>query len=163
MTTLSMGRICHIGIISLKHSSSFIVLDLGGLLGRFIENLTQRESKGIMNSLGDTRSLTSPFSREDNKIAMKHISRFTTQCGELSNHNFYKLRVFLNSLIGHAFIWYTNLLPNSIFTWAKIEDKFQTHFVQADLSIFMVDLARLRQQPSEMVEQFIMRFKNAKS
>lgn len=43
-----------------------------------------------------------------------------------------------------------------------MEDKFQYYFIRADIRVSMVDLARLKQQLGEMIEQFIMRFKRAK-
>lgn len=64
------------------------------------------------------------FSSEDNKTMMEHINRFTTHCSELLNHGYYKLRLFSNSLMGQVFTLHTNLPPNLVHTWAKIEDKF---------------------------------------
>lgn len=44
-----------------------------------------------------------------------------------------------------------------------MEDKFQSHFARADIGVSMGDLAKLMQQPREMAEQFIVRFKRAKA
>ena len=54
------------------------------------------------------------FLEEDEKTALEHISRFTTQCGEYSNNRNGKLRLFLNSLTGQTFTWYATLPANSI-------------------------------------------------
>ena len=64
------------------------------------------------------------FSGEDGQSTLKHVARFTIQCGELANYeNFYhfKLRLFPNSLIWVAFTWYTTLLRKSIQSWQEIE------------------------------------------
>ena len=69
------------------------------------------------------------------------------------------MELFPSSLIGQAFAWYSSLPPNSLNSWAELEDKFQTHFSCTCLRVSLVDLARLRQRPDETVEQFIMQFK----
>jgi hypothetical protein len=64
------------------------------------------------------------FSGEDEKTALKHISKFTVQCGEYSNNRNGKQRMFHNSLTGQAFTWYATLPANSIYSWEEIEEKF---------------------------------------
>ena len=90
------------------------------------------------------------------------MSKFTIQCREVSNNENCKMKLFPSSSTGQAFAWYSSLPPNSINSWAELEDKFQTHFSHTDLRVSIVDLARLRQRPDENVEQFIMRFKRAR-
>ena len=72
------------------------------------------------------------------------------------------MKLFPSSSTGQAFAWYSSLPPNSLNSWAELEDKFQTHFSHTDLRVSIVDLARLRQRPDENVKQFIMRFKTAR-
>ena len=96
------------------------------------------------------------------KTALEHISRFTIQCGEYSNNGNGKLKLFPNSLTGHAFSWYATLPANSINSWEEMEEKFRPHFARSDVGVSMVDLARLRHKPDEFAEQFIMRFKRVK-
>ena len=71
------------------------------------------------------------------------------------------MKLFPSSLTGQAFAWYASLPPNSLNSWAELEDKFQTHFSHTYLGVSIANLARLRQRPDETVEQFIMRFKRA--
>ena len=104
----------------------------------------------------------STFSGVDEKTAYEHISRFTIQCGELSNNGNEKLIMFVNSLTGQAFKWYSSLPPHSIETWNDIEEKFLNHFVRTDLGISMADLTGLRQEMGETADQFIMRFKKTR-
>jgi hypothetical protein len=61
------------------------------------------------------------FSGEDGKTTLEHIDQFILQCGEASANNALKLRIFPLSLSGTAFIWFTSLAPNSIFTYAQLE------------------------------------------
>ena len=46
------------------------------------------------------------FLKDDEKSTMEHISRFTAQCGEASQNKYYKLQMFLLSLIETVFTWY---------------------------------------------------------
>jgi hypothetical protein len=58
------------------------------------------------------------FSGEDGKTILEHVGQFILQCGEASANDALKLRMFPLSLSDTAFIWFTSLAPNSIFTWA---------------------------------------------
>ena len=57
------------------------------------------------------------FNGKKEQSTIKYMARFTTQCGEFTNHNFMKLRLFPNSLSGVASAWYTNVPVGSILTW----------------------------------------------
>ena len=64
------------------------------------------------------------FSRENGQSILEHIAHFTIQYGELVNfENFpnFKLRLFPNSLIGNALIWYGTLPRNFVLTWQEME------------------------------------------
>ena len=67
------------------------------------------------------------------------MSKFTIQCGEVSNNENCKMELFPSSLIGQAFAWYSSLPPNSLNSWAELEDKFQTHFSRTDLRVSIAD------------------------
>ena len=68
------------------------------------------------------------FSGEDEKFAIEHISRFTTQCGKANQNEYHKLRLFPFSLTVIAFIWYSFLPPNSMQNWANMEWLFHDRF-----------------------------------
>ena len=70
--------------------------------------------------------------------------------------------MFPNSLTGQAFKWYSYLPPHSIETWNDMEAKFLNYFARTDLGISMADLARLKQEFGETVDQFIMTFKRTR-
>ena len=40
------------------------------------------------------------FNGERERSTIEYVARFTTQCGKFTNHDFMKLRLFLNSLSG---------------------------------------------------------------
>jgi hypothetical protein len=63
-------------------------------------------------------------SGEDGKSTLEYISQFVLQCGEASANDALKLKMFPLSLSVTAFTWFTSLAPNSIFTWAQLEQKF---------------------------------------
>jgi hypothetical protein len=43
--------------------------------------------------------------------------------------------MFPLSLSSAAFTWFTSLAPNSIFTWAQLEQKFKSTFILMTLSL----------------------------
>ena len=103
------------------------------------------------------------FYRNGNQSTVEHIARFAAQCGEFTNNDYMKLRLFPNSLTGAAFVWYINLTPDSIQTWQQIEEAFHAQFFQMEPEVSMVDLARLSQRPDEKAVQFIARFKRVQN
>ena len=64
------------------------------------------------------------FYRNGNLSTVEHIARFAAQCGEFTNNDYMKLRLFPNSLTRAAFVWYINLTPGSIQTWQQMEEAF---------------------------------------
>jgi hypothetical protein len=66
----------------------------------------------------------SKFSGEDDKTTLEHVGQFILQCGEASANKVIKLKIFPLSLSDTTFTWFTSLAPNSIFTWAQLEQKF---------------------------------------
>ena len=98
-----------------------------------------------------------------NQSTIEHIARFAAQCGEFTNHDFMKLRLFPNSLTGGAFVWYINLTPGSIQNWQQMEEAFHAQFFQSEPEVSMADLARLSQRPEEKATQFIAIFKRARN
>ena len=94
---------------------------------------------------------------------VEHITRFTGQCGEFTNNDYMKLRLFPNSLTGATFAWYINLTPGSIQMWQQMEEAFHAQFIQTELEVSIADLARLSQRPDEKATQFIAIFKRARN
>jgi hypothetical protein len=57
----------------------------------------------------------SKFSGEDGKTTLENVGQFILHCGEDSDHDGLKLRMFPLSLSGTIFTWFTSSAPNSIF------------------------------------------------
>ncbi|CAL8082575.1 unnamed protein product [Prunus armeniaca] len=57
-------------------------------------------------------------------LALEHIGWFSAQCVSIETQPLLKLRLFGSFLSGQAFTWYSNLSPNSILGWAKMEGAF---------------------------------------
>jgi hypothetical protein len=74
----------------------------------------------------------SKFSGEDDKTTLELVDQFILQCGDASANDALKLRVFPLSISVTAFIWFTSLAPNSVFTWAQLEQKFHEYFYSCD-------------------------------
>jgi hypothetical protein len=58
----------------------------------------------------------SKFSGEDGKTTLEHVGQFILQCGEASANDALNIRMFPLSLFDTAFIWFTSLALNYIFT-----------------------------------------------
>ncbi|KAH7839724.1 hypothetical protein Vadar_007900 [Vaccinium darrowii] len=103
------------------------------------------------------------FHGDGKQSTTEHIARFTAQCKELGNNGFVKLKLFSNSLTGTAFKWYSNLTPESVPNWQRMEELFHAQFYQTEPEVTMADLARLKQKPDEKAAHFIARFKKARN
>ena len=68
------------------------------------------------------------FTGNDSRTTLEHIGQFIIQCGEASTNDIYKLRLFPLSLSGAALTWFILLPPNSVYTFADLEQKFYNYF-----------------------------------
>jgi hypothetical protein len=95
------------------------------------------------------------FSGEDGKTTLEHVGQFILQT---SANDALKLRIFLLSLSGTVFIWFTSLAPNSIFTWAQLEQKFHEYFYSGDTDLRLSHLTVIKQKHNESATKYIRRF-----
>jgi hypothetical protein len=49
-------------------------------------------------------------------------------------------------LFGTAFTWFTSVAPNSIFTWAQLEQKFHGYFYSGDTELRLSHLTAIKQK-----------------
>jgi hypothetical protein len=91
----------------------------------------------------------SKFSGEDSKTTLEHVGQFILQCGEASANDALKLRMFPLSLSATTFTWFTSLAPNSIFTWAQLEQKFHKYFYSGDTKLRFLYLTAIKQKHNE--------------
>ena len=61
----------------------------------------------------------------------------------------FRLKLFPLSLSGTAFTWFTSLAPNSISTWAQLEQKFHEYFYSGETELRLSDLTMVRQKYNE--------------
>jgi hypothetical protein len=105
----------------------------------------------------------SKFSGEDGKTTLEHVDKFILQCGEASANDAFKLRMFPLSLFGTAFTWFTSLAPNSIFTWAQLEQKIHEYFYSRDTELRLSHLTAIKQKHNEHVTDYIRRFRDTRN
>jgi hypothetical protein len=77
----------------------------------------------------------------------------------------YKVRLFPLSLSDTAFNWFTALAPNSISTWAILEEeeKFHENFYNGKTELKLSDLTTVRQKYIETVAEYIKRFRETRN
>jgi hypothetical protein len=74
-----------------------------------------------------------------------------------------KLRIFPLSLSGTAFTWFTSLAPNSIFTWAQLEQKCHESFYSGDTELGLSYLTAIKQKHNESTADYIRRFRHTRN
>jgi hypothetical protein len=94
---------------------------------------------------------------------LEHVSQFILQCGEASANDVLKLRMFPLSLSGTAFTWFTSLAPNSIFTWAQLEQKFHEYFYSDNIELRSSHFITIKQKNNEYVAEYIRRFRDTRN
>jgi hypothetical protein len=62
------------------------------------------------------------------------------------------------SLFSTAFTWFNSLAPNSIFTWAHLEQKFHEYFYSDGTELRLSHLTAIKQKRNESATKYIRRF-----
>ncbi|KAI4329959.1 hypothetical protein MLD38_028280 [Melastoma candidum] len=101
------------------------------------------------------------FSGEDEMTPLEHVTRFTHQLGEAAGNDFWKLKLFPNSLTGDAFTWYASLPPGSVASWTQMQSMFVKTFARLDTPMSMFEVMRLKQDNGEHPRQFLMKLRKA--
>jgi hypothetical protein len=71
--------------------------------------------------------------------------------------------MFPLSLSGIAFTWFTSLTPNSMFTWAQLEQKFHEYFYFSDTELELSHLTVIKQKHNEHAADYIRRFRDTRN
>ena len=103
------------------------------------------------------------FTGEDGRSTFEHVGQFLAQCSEVGTSDVFRLKLFPLSLSGTAFTWFTSLAPNSISTWAQLEQKFHEYFYSGETELRLSDLTMVRQKYNEHVHDYIRRFRDVKN
>jgi hypothetical protein len=75
----------------------------------------------------------------------------------------HKIRMFLLSLIGEAFNWFTSLPPNSIDSWVSFEKKFHDYFYNGEVELRLSDLTSLRKKYTKTVSDYLSWFREVRN
>jgi hypothetical protein len=71
--------------------------------------------------------------------------------------------MFPLSLSSTGFTWSTSLAPNSIFTWAQLEQKFHECFYFGDTELRLSHLTAVKQKHNEPVTEYTRRFRDTRN
>jgi hypothetical protein len=71
--------------------------------------------------------------------------------------------MFCLSLSDTAFTWFTSLAPNSMFTWAQLEQKFHEYFYSGDTELRLSHLTAIKQKHNEPAANYIRRFRDTRN
>jgi hypothetical protein len=105
----------------------------------------------------------SKFSGEDGKTTLEYVGQFILQCGEASANGMLKLRMFSLSLADTAFTWFTSLPPNSVFTWAQLEQKFHEYFYSGGTDLRLSHITSIKQKHNEHAADYVRRFRDTRN
>jgi hypothetical protein len=87
------------------------------------------------------------FMGDDIKTTYEHIGQFLAQVNNMGITDVHKIRMFMLSLIGAAFNWFTSLPPNLIDSWVSFEQKFHDYFYnRGGVELRLSDVTSLRQK-----------------
>jgi hypothetical protein len=84
------------------------------------------------------------FTGDDAKTTYEHVSHFLAQVNDVTFTDIHKIRMFLLSLMGTAFNWFTSLPLNSIDSWVHFEQKFHDYFYNGEVELRLSNLTSLR-------------------
>jgi hypothetical protein len=103
------------------------------------------------------------FSRDDSKTTYEHVGQYLAQVSEIGITDAHKVKLFPLSLSSTAFNWFTSLAPNSVTTWACLEQKFHDYFYYGDTELKLSHLTMVRQKYNETVSEYIRKFRETRN
>jgi hypothetical protein len=77
--------------------------------------------------------------------------------------NMHKVKLFPLSLSGTAFNWFISLAPNSVNTWAGLEERFHEYFYNGETELKLSDLTAVRQKYTESVAEYVKCFRDTRN
>ncbi|XP_057745147.1 uncharacterized protein LOC130963012 [Arachis stenosperma] len=103
------------------------------------------------------------FAGEVRESTTEHVARYLVEIENLTNDENSKIKFFPSSLTKNAFTWFSNLRPNLITTWNQLETAFHTQFYRGKMNVSVTDLVALKYEDGETIDDYMIRFKNARS
>ncbi|XP_015939957.1 uncharacterized protein LOC107465492 [Arachis duranensis] len=107
--------------------------------------------------------ITTKFAEEVRESTTEHVARYLVEIGNLANDENLKIKFFPSSLTKNAFTWFLNIRPNSITTWNQLETAFHAQFYRGEMNVAVTDLVALKCEDGETIDDYLIRFKNARS
>ncbi|XP_020985721.1 uncharacterized protein LOC110274778 [Arachis duranensis] len=111
--------------------------------------------RGIKNP-----KIVTMFAGEVGESTTKHVARYLVEIGNLANDENLKMKFFPSSLMKNTFTWFSNLRPNSITTWAQLENAFHAQFYRREMNEAVTDLVALKCEDSKNIDDYMICFKN---
>ncbi|XP_016192505.1 uncharacterized protein LOC107633383 [Arachis ipaensis] len=107
--------------------------------------------------------ITTKFAGEVGESTTEHVARYLVEIGNLANDENLKIKIFPSSLTKNAFTWFSNLRPNLITTSNQLETAFHAQFYRGEMNVAVTDLVALKREDSKTIDDYSIRFKNARS
>ncbi|XP_057759529.1 uncharacterized protein LOC130979966 [Arachis stenosperma] len=107
--------------------------------------------------------IVTKFAGEVGESTTEHVARYLVKIENLANDENLKMKFFPSLLMNNAFAWFLNLRPNSIATWNQLETAFHAQFYRGKMNMAVTDLVALKREDGETIDDYLIRFKNAKS
>jgi hypothetical protein len=103
------------------------------------------------------------FTGDDAKTTYEHIGQFLAQVNDVGITDMHKIRMFPLFLTGATFNWFTSLPPNSIDSWASLEQKFNDYFYNREVELRLSDLTSLIQKYIETISDYLRQFREVRN
>ncbi|XP_015970234.1 uncharacterized protein LOC107493691 [Arachis duranensis] len=100
------------------------------------------------------------FTGEVGESTTEHIARYLVEIENLANDKNLKMNFFPSSITKNAFTWFSNLRPNSMTSWAQLENAFHAQFYRRELNLAVTDLVALKRDDEESMDDYMIHFKN---
>jgi hypothetical protein len=127
----------------------------------------QKPYPEYFNTIPYPRSFRVPdftkFNIDTAKTTYEHVGQFLAHVNDIGITDVHKVRLFLLSLSGTAFNWFTSLALNSVDTWPSLEQKFHDYFYNGEVELRLSDLTGVRQRHSETVPEYLKRFRETRN
>ncbi|KAH7838175.1 hypothetical protein Vadar_022912 [Vaccinium darrowii] len=113
----------------------------------------------------DTVSFPPGFSHPDFKMfggtgdPRHHIAHLLSWCGPIAQNEALCLQLFVQSLEGSAFTWYSNLPKGSIPSWDLMVKEFLRQFCNIQILVGVPELIETKQCDNEPITDFIARWR----
>jgi hypothetical protein len=99
------------------------------------------------------------FTGDDSRTTYEHIGQYLAQINDIGINDVHRVRLFPLSLSGAVFSWFTSLAPNSVNTWAGLQENFHEYFYNGETKLKLSDLTSVRQRYTKTVSEYIKRFR----